>query len=107
MGCIGSTTRFTGEMPKLPQSKPSTFIADSNNVFKQQYRIGKEIGTGAFGEVRGCVHIETKTQRAVKFMNKSQMDEKEISECRNEFQILAKLNHPNIIQCFGFYDEKN
>ena len=35
------------------------------------------LGSGAFGEVRVCVHRESQAQRAVKVLRKSHMDEDE------------------------------
>jgi serine/threonine protein kinase len=44
--------------------------------------------SGAFGEVRICVHNDTKTQRAVKVLKKSAMDEEEEKMLFNEINIL-------------------
>ena len=44
---------------------------------RDHYRIGKMLGSGAFGEVRVCVHRESGAQRAVKVLRKSHMDEDE------------------------------
>jgi serine/threonine protein kinase len=47
--------------------------------------------TGAFGEVRMCVHRETGAQRAVKVLRKSHMDEDEKKMLFNEISILREL----------------
>ena len=44
---------------------------------RDHYRIGKMLGSGAFGEVRVCVHRESGAQRAVKVLRKSHMDDDE------------------------------
>jgi serine/threonine protein kinase len=47
--------------------------------------------TGAFGEVRMCVHRETGAQRAVKVLRKSHMDDEEKKMLFNEINILREL----------------
>jgi serine/threonine protein kinase len=47
--------------------------------------------SGAFGEVRMCVHRETGAQRAVKVLRKSHMDEDEKKMLFNEINILREL----------------
>ena len=49
------------------------------------------MSTGAFGEVRMCVHRETGAQRAVKVLRKSHMDEDEKKMLFNEISILREL----------------
>ena len=51
--------------------------------------------TGAFGEVRMCVHRESSAQRAVKVLRKSHMDEDEKRMLFNEINILKEIvsNH--------------
>jgi calcium-dependent protein kinase len=50
---------------------------------------------GAFGEVRICVHKESNTQRAVKVLRKSAMDEEEEKMLFNEINILKSLVGPS------------
>lgn len=47
--------------------------------------------TGAFGEVRMCVHRESGAQRAVKVLRKSHMDEDEKRMLFNEINILKEI----------------
>ena len=47
--------------------------------------------SGAFGEVRMCVHRDTGAQRAVKVLRKSHMDEDEKKMLFNEINILREL----------------
>ena len=47
--------------------------------------------TGAFGEVRMCVHRESTAQRAVKVLRKSHMDEEEKRMLFNEINILKEI----------------
>ena len=73
---------------------------------RDSYRIGKMLGSGAFGEVRVCVHRESQAQRAVKVLRKSHMDEDEKRMFFNEINILKDLDHPNILKMYEFFEDE-
>jgi calcium-dependent protein kinase len=99
--------RFNDEtkLLKLQESKPSTFIKKSVGSVRDNYTIGEILGQGSYGEVRKCTHKATKEERAVKFMSKDAMDQEEMDDFLNEVDVLAEMDHPNIIKLFEFYDE--
>jgi hypothetical protein len=39
--------------------KSSNFVTQHSGKLRDHYRIGKMLGSGAFGEVRVCVHRES------------------------------------------------
>jgi serine/threonine protein kinase len=60
--------------------KKDNFVFDHLNDgsdVKDDYKIGDVLGSGAFGEVRKCVHIKSKTKRAVKIILKETVDQDE------------------------------
>jgi len=86
--------------------RPSDFVGKSQGKLRDHYRIGKILGTGAFGEVRMCVHRESNAQRAVKVLRKSNMDEDEKRMLFNEINILKEIDHPNIIKMYEFFEDE-
>jgi calcium-dependent protein kinase len=58
---------------------------------------------GAFGEVRKCLHRETKALRAVKVVYKNSLDEERQKKLNNEITILKRLDHPNILKLYEFF----
>jgi calcium-dependent protein kinase len=50
-----------------------------------------QVSSGAFGEVRMCVHRESGAQRAVKVLRKSHMDDDEKRMLFNEINILREI----------------
>ena len=63
------------------------------------------LGSGAFGEVRVCIHRESGAQRAVKVLRKSHMDEGEKKMLFNEINNLKDLDHPNILKMYEFFED--
>lgn len=71
------------------------------------YKVDEQIlGEGAFGKVQRCIHKVTKEIRAVKILNKAQMDEKEKVRLKYEIDILKNLDHPNIVRLFEVFEDK-
>lgn len=70
------------------------------------YRVGKELGQGAYGEVRRVVHIETGEQRAVKVISKQNLNETEMNTLYNEINILRNLDHPNIVKIYEYFEDE-
>ena len=64
------------------------------------------LGSGAFGEVRVCVHRESGAQRAVKVLRKSHMDEDEKKMLFNEINNLKDMDHPNILKMYEFFEDE-
>lgn len=69
MGCINSDTAGSpegtkyggGRMVGVSQSvKASTFVTQGSGSLHDNYKIGKILGQGGFGEVRLCMHKATK-----------------------------------------------
>ena len=64
--------------------RASDFVGKTKGKLKDFYRIGKVLGMGSFGEVRMVVHRESGSQRAVKVLRKSRMDENDKHMLFNE-----------------------
>ena len=86
--------------------KASNFVTQHAGKLRDHYRIGKMLGSGAFGEVRVCVHRESGAQRAVKVLRKSHMDEDEKKMLFIEINNLKDLDHPNILKMYEFFEDE-
>ena len=73
----------------------------------EDYTIIKELGSGSFATVHLVEHKTTKVVRAMKAIKKGagfDNDEDNELEIINEINILMKLDHPNIVKIFEFYN---
>lgn len=69
------------------------FIKSNNMRLSTNYNVGGIIGEGAFGAVRKATHKETEENVAVKSILKTRINASRLCE----FEILKKLDHPNIV----------
>ncbi len=69
------------------------------------YRIEKLLGQGGMGEVYLGIHTEIERKVAIKVISPHLARDERIRErFRREALILSKLNHPNIVQLYDFWD---
>lgn len=55
--------------------------------------------------MRKCLSKETNALRAVKIINKKYLEENERQKLLTEISILKKLDHPNILKLFEFFQD--
>lgn len=82
-------------------------IVKNPRLFLEVYKMGKTcIGEGSFGVVTRCRHSVSKQDRACKTISKKKV--KNISQFEAEINILIKLDHPNILKLYEYFeDDKN
>ncbi|EZG88152.1 putative calmodulin-dependent protein kinase [Gregarina niphandrodes] len=88
---------------------PSSFEGGGQAV-RDVFKVGKLLGSGAFGQVRECVSIKTNEAYAMKIMLKSSQERGHWSNenmFRREIDVLASLDHPYIVKYHSFYEDKN
>ena len=86
-----------------------------NNVYKAEDILGEGItfniklmqSIGSYGKVQKCYHKVTREVRAVKIMDKRNMDAKEKVRLKYEIDILKNLDHPNIVKLFEVFEDKH
>jgi len=85
-------------------SKPLKY--PKNGELLCSYRIGATLGQGAFGTVKLATKAhDPSTEYAVKFIDKSQMDDlDDVERIYRESAILTSLKHPNIIRLYEVLD---
>ena len=72
------------------------------------YIFGTEfIGEGSFGVVRKATHKSSLVDRAVKIIDKGKSGTKLVSRIKDEINILHKLDHPNILKIFEYFEDGN
>jgi NIMA (never in mitosis gene a)-related kinase len=73
----------------------------------ESYVIQKVIGEGSYGRALLCKDKLDDQLIVVKEVSFASLTPQEIEEARKETMILAKLNHPNIVQYLGSFLERN
>ena len=65
------------------------------------------LGKGAFGKVyKGVDKMDPQFQVAIKVLNKHKMSQKDLAHVMDEVDLLKKVDHPNIVEYFETYDDK-
>lgn len=86
---------------KSAKSKTSPFCFGKTGSFAQEYELLEEIGQGSYSVCRRCVHRSTRTEYAVKIVDKVKR------ECEEEVQILLRYGqHPSIISLRDMFQDQ-
>ena len=66
------------------------------------------LGKGAFGKVfKGTDKLNPDFQVAIKVLDKKKMKPNDLAHIMDEVDLLKKLDHPNIVEYFETFNEKN
>jgi len=83
------------------------FVTQQVGKLLQEYAIGDMLGSGGFGEVYLGTHKTTGTERAIKVINKSPTDDNVNKAVLHEFNVVRKLDHPNILKMYNLYQDRS
>lgn len=79
-----------------------------------QYKVIKQLGSGAFAKVKLCEDTNSKIKYAIKIMNKKELKAKSGGQGRSaydcvldELKVLKRIEHPNIIWLNEIIDDEN
>jgi len=71
------------------------------------YEIEETIGRGNFAVVKLARHRITKTEVAIKIIDKSQLDPTNLAKVYREVEVMKLLNHPNIVKLYQVMETKS
>ena len=98
-----------GSSPNLFRPHLKLKIKDTtpSRLSKDNFKIIKKLGEGKFGKVFMVREITTGFITAMKVVEKKKIIQDNILEqFTRELKIQAFLNHPNIIDLYGFFDDE-
>lgn len=74
--------------------------------FNDAYKVGKELGAGAFSVVKEGTHKTSGYSFAIKVVTKSKLTDDDTAALQDEIMVLQELLHPHIIRLYDVFDEK-
>eukprot|EP00531_Pseudo-nitzschia_arenysensis_P015637 CAMPEP_0116121086 /NCGR_PEP_ID=MMETSP0329-20121206/3514_1 /TAXON_ID=697910 /ORGANISM="Pseudo-nitzschia arenysensis, Strain B593" /LENGTH=354 /DNA_ID=CAMNT_0003614885 /DNA_START=92 /DNA_END=1156 /DNA_ORIENTATION=+ len=112
MGCASSTeaTVETKKAPK-PASKSrgkSSGDADkssSGKHFNEVYKLGKQLGEGAFSVVKEGSKRSTGESYAIKIVTKAKLSKEDEVALKDEIDVLQDMEHRHIIRLYDVFEE--
>lgn len=78
-----------------------------NADIRRFYVIGSVLGEGAFAKVHEGLDLTTKETVAIKVIQKSLQDPKEMEYVLREMNIMMKVCHPNIVDTYDVFDTQS
>ena len=92
------------------QTSQKDFVLEYESMaaFTKNYEVSdKVLGAGAFGMVKKATKRTSGEVRAVKMIDKLQLDQQEKISLKYEIDILKNLTHPNIVRLYEVYENKS
>eukprot|EP00828_Plagiopyla_frontata_P013384 TRINITY_DN1790_c0_g1_i9.p1 TRINITY_DN1790_c0_g1~~TRINITY_DN1790_c0_g1_i9.p1 ORF type:complete len:334 (+),score=57.65 TRINITY_DN1790_c0_g1_i9:144-1145(+) len=86
-------------------------MVDMSKIFrtgediKQHYKFDKQLGEGSFAIVRKGINKKTGQEVAIKIIDKLNLETEDSLALSNEVEILAQIDHPNIVKLIEVFDE--
>ncbi|VDK49109.1 unnamed protein product [Anisakis simplex] len=94
--------------PSPPSRKePSAMKPPKGLVRVGFYEVESTIGRGNYALVKLARHRITKTEVAIKIVDKTRLDRENLAKMYREIDVLKMLNHPNIIKLYQVMETKN
>lgn len=96
------------ETERVKTSYSFNQICQNDNKISQEYQIWKDvIGEGAYGEVRKATHLISGETRAVKIIYRNHLSMLYQEKLIKEITILKRMDHPNIVKVYEYFQDKN
>lgn len=73
--------------------------------FSSRYMLAGELGKGAFSTVRLGINKATGDKRAVKIIQKKELNSEDLNSLKEEIKILSDIDYANIIKLYETFDE--
>lgn len=83
----------------------SNFIGKQTKMIEKDYKILEILGQGAFSVVYKAQHKVTKQLRCIKKIEMSNFSKSQEENIMNEIEVLRKIDHPNIMKIFEYYEK--
>ncbi|GMS96817.1 hypothetical protein PENTCL1PPCAC_18992, partial [Pristionchus entomophagus] len=87
---------------------PDVSSPTKKDPMKHRFEIVRKLGSGTYGKVSLAYDHKFDREVAVKLIKKSAIENKaDLVRIRREIRIMSALNHPNIIQIFEVFENKD
>lgn len=86
-------------------STPGAETSKSGKSFTELYKLGKQLGEGAFSTVKEGSHQQSKESFAIKIVTKAKLSKEDEVALKDEIQVLEELKHKHIIRLFDVFEE--
>jgi serine/threonine protein kinase len=115
MGCISSSEANVETPPKQTSSSKNSRKSGgsrghredsaSGKHFNEVYKLGKQLGEGAFSVVKEGQHRSTQESFAIKIVTKAKLSKEDEAALKDEIDVLKDLEHKHIIRLYDVFEE--
>lgn len=84
-------------------------VFEAHSKLSEAYECGESLGTGAFAEVRRCIHRESGEERAIKIVDKKRFalnPELREGSWVDEVDILKTVDHPSVVKVLDVFNTR-
>lgn len=100
----GSTPN-THTPPTTGKSPGGKLDDSSSKSFSELYKLGKQLGEGAFSVVKDGNHKQSGESYAIKIVTKAKLTHEDEEALKDEIGVLRELKHQHIIRLYDVFDE--
>jgi calcium/calmodulin-dependent protein kinase I len=101
----GSSRSAPGGTAAEPRRNAPIEDSTSGKKFSDLYKLGKELGEGAFSTVKEGAHRQSGGSFAIKIVTKSKLTHEDEVALKDEISVLKELKHNNIIRLYDVFEE--
>jgi len=97
-------------MDNSAHEQPSSELTENGNSVGKNigdYHLVRTVGSGTYGKVKLATHKDSKSQVAIKMLQKSKMTPLDLERARREIEILKQLVHVNIAKLFEIIETED